>query len=312
MTEIEVKNLIGDQIEFCQLTKEEFSNLYYDKMKSVGWKPIVDSAHAHSVLVNDSIFGLKHEETIIATLASAKYPVLGIAYMGFYIVDKKYRHSGLGRYLWEQTASLLKKEGYTIEFDSPPELVPYYTSLGYKEFSSMTIRGLQDRSKLITLSESKKTQKIDAITLSKVIEFDKKIIPEENRSGFLPLWFNKKYTKTAALIENNEVAGYGVMSKQFVEGHEDPYSYIIAPVYAKTPSTATAIIQSLCLQAEEDEPIFMDTLDCHPAAIEVAKSLGFEEIFPAHRLSSIGKLGEQRKKTILQVYAISSHAYAPL
>lgn len=103
------------------------------------------------------------------------------------------------------------------------------------------------------------------------------------------------------------VQGYGVISKQFTDGHDSPYSYIIAPAYAKTPEIGAATIQSLCLTPKTDEPIFMDTVNCNSAAVDIADSLGFEAIYSAHRLSTTGKLDSQRKHIISQVFALNSH-----
>ena len=311
--QLKVKELIGHQITFCHLTEEEYAKVYYNRMKSVGWKPIVDSIAAHCILAKNGLFGLKYNDSIITTISASKYPELGIAYIGFYITNEEWRHTGLGRYLWGKVMSLIESEGYTVEFDSPPELVPYYTSLGYKEFSSMTIRTLENRSKLTRLQQSSENiQPIDASNLEAAIRFDQTILPESNRTDFLPLWINKEHTTALAYIEGEVVLGYGVISKHFVDGHDSPYSYIIAPVYAKTPEVGSALIQSLCLSVESDEPIFMDTLDCNSTAVDIANSLGFEAVFPAHRFSATGKLDTRRSEIISQVCAISSHGYAPL
>ncbi len=308
----EIKQLLGCEIQFCRLTAEEYVSCYYNKMQSVGWKPIADSMMAHHMLAQDGLFCLKHNSVIIATLSAAKYPTLGVAYMGFYTVDKEWRHLGLGRYLWQQVAAVLEKEGYLIELDSPPELVPYYASLGYTECTIMTMRGLQSREKLIAKNRLAAIKRIDSTNLKAVVDYDQTIFPEAKRAAFLLSWIEKKHTRAVAHFDGSEVLGYGVMSKHFVEGYKQPYSYIIAPVYAATPVIAASIIQGLCMSAEKNELIFLDTLDSQTEAVNIANSLGFEPIFPAHRLSAMGKLDKQHQKVMPQVYALSSHAYAPL
>lgn len=56
----------------------------------------------------------------------------------------------------------------------------------------------------------------------------------------------------------------------------------------------------------------MDTLNYLPTTSTIAKSLGFEETMPMHRLSASGSLDKTRGKIISYVYALSLHGYSPL
>ncbi len=302
----------NDDILFCQLSFSEYSAIYYQYMQKVDWNPIEDSMTAHYVLAKDSIFGLKHKNIVIATLSAAKSPAFGVAYMGFFIVDKQWRGLNLGKYLWKKTTAVLKQEGYIIEFDSPMELFSYYSSLGYKILSTTTIHRLKDNSGIATSSFNSALQEINQNNIQRVVDYDKSIIPNDNRQEYLYTWVNKKNTVGLCYIENNKVKGYGVMSKYVESASQHTLGYVLAPLYAESPEIAIEIIQTLCKQAKAYEPIYADTLNCSTSAAAIMKSLGFEEKMLVNRMSATGSLDQKRENIISQIYALSSHGYAPL
>ncbi len=83
---MDIKKLIeSKKITFCQMTEEEYAAIYYKRMNNQGWATIADSAKAHCVLAKNSIYALKYEKSIIATLSAAKSPAFKLAYMVFFI-----------------------------------------------------------------------------------------------------------------------------------------------------------------------------------------------------------------------------------
>ncbi len=312
-TIIKTLKIGNNEIEFCVLTESEYTSIYYDQMKKVGWKPIADAMKAHYILAKNSIFALKYKDTIIATLSAAKSPVFGVAYMGFFILDKEWASLGLGKYLWTKTANLLEQEGYVIEFDSPVELLSYYSSLGYKVFTTATMYMLAEHSRIDYSAINANIQEISPGNIADVIEYDKSLINNSNRETYLSAWFNKKHTIAVCYISNGNIMGYGVMSKHISrESNSDTYSYVLAPIYAKNPEVAAEIINALCSRANVNEPIYLDTLNFNPMAAAIVESLGFKAVMPINRMSASGTLGEKREAIISQVYALSSHGYSPL
>lgn len=308
MDSIKISN---NEITFCQLTEAEYASIYYDKMKSVGWRPIADSMKAHAILAKNSLFALKHNNTIIATLSAAKSPAFGIAYLAFFTVDKPWRGLNLDKYLRKKATALLTQEGYTIEFDSPKELLPYYSRAGYKVITMGAIYALKIAKHCHTIDVN--IREIDENNIAQVIAYDNSIIPNPNRKDYLQAWLNKKHTQALCYKHNDSIIGYGVMSKHIAsdsDTHTD--SYIIAPVYAKNSAVAIALIQALCKRADSNEPIYLDALHFNPDTTGVIRTLGFEEVFPFIRMSTSGNFDEKRKEALSQVYALSSHAYAPL
>ncbi|MCE3237025.1 MAG: N-acetyltransferase, family [Gammaproteobacteria bacterium] len=301
------------EIKFCQLTELEYTSIYYEQMKKVGWKPIADAMTAHYILAQNSIFALKHNSTVIATLSAAKCPVFGVAYMGFFIVDKEWRGLGLGKHLWKKTASLLKQEGYAIEFDSPVDLLSYYSDLGYTVLMTATMYMLKDQRHINASAINANIQDINRNNIADVIKYDRSIINNSNRKAYLSAWINKKHTMAVCYISNGNVRGYGIMSKHIANNssnHTD--SYVLAPIYAQNSEVAIEIIRALCSRANANEPIYLDTLNFDPAPAAAVRSLGFEEIMPINRMSDSGSLGDERELVISQIYALSSHGYSPL
>jgi hypothetical protein len=282
-------------------------------MKKVGWKPIADAMKAHYILAKNSIFALKYKDTIIATLSAAKSPVFGLAYMGFFILNKEWAGLGLGKYLWGKTVNLLEQAGYVIEFDAPVELLSYYSNLGYTVFTTATMYMLKDRNLIKYSAINANIQEISPSNIAGVSEYDRSIINNDNRKEYLSAWVNKKYTVALCYINNGTVMGYGVMSKHMSnESNSDTYSYVLAPIYAEKPEIAIEIIKALCSRANANEPIYLDTLNFDPTAATIVESLGFEAVMSINRMSTSGALGEKREAVISQVYALSSHAYSPL
>ena len=309
---LEALRIHNHEISFCQLSETEYSTIYTEQMKKQGWRPIADATKAHRILAKDTIYALKHKGEIVATLSSAKSPAFKIAYMGFFTVNKEWRGLQLGQYLWKKVVSLLNSDGYMIEFDAPQALQNYYENLGYKIATTGTIHVLKKLDQLDNIIDSGRIQEITQENIAKVVEYDYSIMPNDNREEYLTTWINKKHTNAVCYINNDTVIGYGVMSKHVGDNKNNTYSYILAPIYAQTAEIACEIIKHLCIKASTDEPIYLDTLNYNPLASALMKSLGFDEEMSFNRMSETGILDKKRTEIISQVYALSSHGYAPL
>lgn len=298
-------------VNILPLTEKEFSEQYYRHLWKVGWKPIVDAMAAYYALANGLIYGLKYRHQLIGTIAAVKTPGYGIAYIGFFIIDKKWRGKAVSNWLIKTLK--LKLDGYRFEFEAPNKLIPYYSKKGYKIITTTTTYSLKNLNKIKSICYEKNPciQDIDDRHLAAIIDYDFSIVPDSNRASFLYKWFNKQKTYAACYVMDGNVQGYGVIS-QFMQPDGTIDGYYIAPVFAKNSEIATCLILSLCHQVGFDQAISLDALDYYPEPAKVMEALGFEAIARSSRFSLSGKLeGKNRLASAAHVFALSSYTFSP-
>jgi len=117
---------------------------------------------------------------------------------------------------------------------------------------------------------------LNTLPFEQIEHYDQPFFPA-SRSLFLQDWFNQANSEALGIIENGQLAGYGVI-RQCRSGHK------IAPLVADRPELAESLFQALQASVPPSEPIYLDTPEVHEAAVALAERNGMVISFETARM----------------------------
>ncbi|MCF2139096.1 MAG: GNAT family N-acetyltransferase [Candidatus Lokiarchaeota archaeon] len=155
-------------------------------------------------------FILECDGTARAMIFSTKYKEF--TFIGNFIVEKEFRHKGLGRLLFSYAMnSLRSRRVKTIMLDSVPEAVPFYSSFGFKEIC----RSLRFNGKLPTLinPKPKNMHQITPDILESIINFDEQIFGS-SRKILLKEIYNRNPSTCFYQTQNGQISSYIMVERR--------------------------------------------------------------------------------------------------
>ncbi len=198
-------------------------------------------------------------------------------FLGFYIVKPQYRGRSFGLQLWDAAMAYLG--GRNVGLDGVVAQQGNYRKSGFK-LAYRNIRhqgegGGAEPSGLLDLS---------SVAFDEIARYDGTVFPAA-RPSFLRRW-----------IRQPQVAAFGVQGKQGLEGYgvlrACRRGFKIGPLFADDPHIAGTLFQGLASRVP-GQPIFLDTPEANPAAIELAKRHGMEPVFETARMYTKGSPAER-------------------
>ncbi|SDO12608.1 GNAT family N-acetyltransferase [Pseudomonas jinjuensis] len=200
-------------------------------------------------------------------------------FMGFFIVRPKYRGRGFGDRLWHERRERLiarLQPGATIGLDGVFEMQDYYAKGGFV-FSH---RDLRFRAEIPVRPSSTPVDVEDIVPLTDfsfedVLAYDRTCFPAP-RPAFLKGWIAQPEALALACRRDGRLAGYGVV-RSCREGCK------IGPLFADDSAAASALYWHLAGYAAGG-PLFLDTPENNPAAVELARRQGMTEVFGCARM----------------------------
>ncbi|MCY1339432.1 Acetyltransferase YpeA [compost metagenome] len=200
-------------------------------------------------------------------------------FMGFFIVRPKYRGRGFGDRLWHERRERLiarLQPGATIGLDGVFEMQDYYAKGGFV-FSH---RDLRFRAEIPVRPSSTPVDVEDIVPLTDfsfedVLAYDRTCFPAP-RPAFLKGWIAQPEALALACRRDGRLAGYGVV-RSCREGCK------IGPLFADDSAAASALYWHLAGYAAGG-PLFLDTPENNPAAVELARRQGMIEVFGCARM----------------------------
>ncbi|MCY1273679.1 Acetyltransferase YpeA [compost metagenome] len=200
-------------------------------------------------------------------------------FMGFFIVRPKYRGRGFGDRLWHERRERLiarLQPGATIGLDGVFEMQDYYAKGGFV-FSH---RDLRFRAEIPVRPTSTPVDVEDIVPLTDfsfedVLAYDRTCFPAP-RPAFLKGWIAQPEALALACRRDGRLAGYGVV-RSCREGCK------IGPLFADDSAAASALYWHLAGYAAGG-PLFLDTPENNPAAVELARRQGMIEVFGCARM----------------------------
>lgn len=235
-----------------------------------GWNPGLYDADCFYAADPDGFWvGLLDNEPI-SVLSAVKYGD-SFAFLGFYIVKPEYRGQGYGLQLWHTALESLK--GRNIGLDGVVAQQENYEKSGF-QFAYRNIRyeGVGG----IEVPHHSKIVKLKDLTFKAICAYNKAFFPDD-RTSFLQCWINQPESVTLGIMENSQLAGYGVI-------RVCQTGYKIGPLFADNKTFAEILFLALQSRVKAGTPIYLDTPEVNHKAINLAERYGMKIIFETARM----------------------------
>jgi ribosomal protein S18 acetylase RimI-like enzyme len=247
-------------------------NLALEWAAAEGWNPGLHDAECFYAAYPEGFFlGEFADGEPIGCVSAVAYDK-HYGFLGFYIVKPQYRGRGFGLQLWDAAMAYLG--GRNVGLDGVVAQQGNYRKSGFK-LAYRNIRhqgegGGAEPSGLLDLP---------SVAFDEIARYDGTVFPSA-RPSFLRLW-----------IRQPQGAAFGVQGKQRLEGYgvlrACRRGFKIGPLFADDPYIAGTLFQGLASRVP-GQPIFLDTPEANPAAIELAKRHGMEPVFETARMYTMG------------------------
>jgi len=255
-------------------TKKEVE-LMIDWARKEGWNPgLYDANCFYAQDPNGFFVGLLNGK-MVAAVSAVKYDKT-YGFMGFYIVDKKYRGKGYGMKLFQHAWDYLGNRNKAG--DGVVENLEKYAKVGLK-LAHMNARyqgfgtGAKEFNKYVV--------PLKEVSISKLIKYDTSVFGF-NRSKFLKCWINQPESFAYGYIKNGNSMGYGVLRKCF-EG------YKIGPLFADNQIVSNALFGALAGCISKKDKLFFDIPEVNKNAAAIVKKHKMERVFATGRIYTKGQ-----------------------
>ena len=195
----------------------------------------------------------------------------GFGFLGFYIVAPEHRGQGYGIQLWQRALEHL--QDHNIGLDGVLEQQANYRKSGFQ----LAHRNIRYEGRIDTPGrENPRLLPVDQVSFPDLCAYDRTVFPAP-REEFLRSWTALPQSKAVALVENEEIGGYGVI-RPCRQG------YKIGPLFASSAEAAEALFTSLTAHAEPGAKVYLDVPETNPQALELAERHGMTRVFETARM----------------------------
>jgi GNAT superfamily N-acetyltransferase len=278
----EIQTMSRDQVDFAvELAANE------------GWNPgLHDAAAFYNADPHGYFIGLLKGRPIGCILAPSYPTASGVPPFGFigcYIVLPEYRGLGYGIALWRHAMDYLTN--HNVGLDGVVEQQANYRKSGFKyTYCNIRFMSISQASSL----DSSGVVPINTVSLEVINRYDQRFFPA-HRQNFLEYWTKMPDAKGVAVVEGEQITGYGVMRK-CLEG------YKIGPLFADSAEIAETLFGSLSNYAEPGTSVYLDVPEINPAALALATRHNMSKVFETARMYT----GERPNIDIEGVYGVTT------
>lgn len=247
-------------------------DLVIDWAAQEGWNPgLYDADAFYNVDPNGFFIGLVDDKPVACISAVAYDKSFG--FMGFYITKPEYRGKGYGTQLWAKAMKYLKTQN--IGLDGVIAQQENYKRSGFKlAYGNVRYEG---KSKRIEKSDENIIN-LQEIAFDELLEYDNKFFPT-TRPKFLKDWINLPESSAFGILQNNKLAGYGVIRKC-------RQGYKIGPLFTDNGTLAENLFIKLNNTTEPESLIYLDVPEVNSAAVQLAKKHNMKVCFETVRMYS--------------------------
>ena len=257
----------SNQITIRQMRRDELDTLI-DWAADEGWNPGLDDAEVFWATDPKGFIAAELDGELAGGGSIVSYAGR-YGFMGFFIVRSDLRGQGLGNQLWherkQRLSARLDPPG-TIGMDGVYHMQHYYAKGGFESIGrDIRYEGLgrsTDVSASVVPLEKVRFELVDA--------YDQQHFPAP-RSEFLKRWIARPGGHAFGVLGDNRLTGYAVMRPCRV-GHK------IGPLFADNADIARDLLDALLAQIP-GEPVFLDTPEINPEAVQLAESYDMQEVF---------------------------------
>jgi GNAT superfamily N-acetyltransferase len=235
-----------------------------------GWNPGLNDAQCfHAADPDGFLLGLLGE-TPVAAISAVRYGQ-DFGFVGFYIVAPEHRGQGFGLRIW--SAAMQRLRGRTVGLDGVPDQQTNYQKSGFR-LACRNVRhqgfGGEKRPEHVRLKD------LSQLPFDAIAAYDRRFFPAE-RTRFLLEWLNQPGGAALGLLEDGRLAGYGVL-------RPCRSGYKIGPLFADHAEAAEDLFCALASEVPAEAPVFLDTPEANPAAMDLARRHGMAPVFETARM----------------------------
>lgn len=232
-----------------------------------GWNPGINDAQCFYNTDPEGFFTGELKGEPVACISAVAYDEK-FGFLGFYIVKPEYRGQGFGMQIWNAGMTYLGDRN--IGLDGVLAQQENYKKSGFKlAYRNIRYTGTAKGKAfkdIISLKE---------ISFNTLLEYDNKMFPV-SRPGFLKDWISQPDRIGYGILEENKLAGYGVLRTC----HN---GYKIGPLFADNAEIAEKLFLSLSKEVEGQQ-IFLDIPEINSSALELVSSYNMEKVFETARM----------------------------
>lgn len=235
-----------------------------------GWNPgLYDAGSFYAADSTGFLIGLLDAEPV-ATISVVRYGQ-SFGFLGFYIVAPAHRGQGYGLQIWN--AGLKYLEGRNVGLDGVLAQQGNYRKSGFMlAYRNVRYEGRGP----IKASKSSGIVELSRVPFETVEAYDRPFFPA-SRTQFLRSWIHQEGSRALGIMRGGVLAGYGVI-------RPCRSGYKIGPLFADGPDQAETLLAALTSQVEADAPVYLDTPQVNPAAVELAQRHKMMPVFETARM----------------------------
>ncbi len=261
---------------FRPLRREEL-DLALSWAAQEGWNPGLHDAEAFWQADPEGFHGMDWGGELIGCASTVVYEGR-LGFVGLFIVRPEWRGRGWGRAFWGHFIAAMQARLGPLggaALDGVFTMQPAYAASGF----AFTHRNLRMEGIGAPLAHSSPPEVCDAASLSleALLAFDREHFGA-SRPAFLDRWRSLSGGKALAWVEEGRIDGFGVI-------RPCRNGFKIGPLFARAPQKAEALFAALSAHAA-GQPLFLDTPENNPAALELAARHGLHEVFGCARMVS--------------------------
>jgi GNAT superfamily N-acetyltransferase len=241
-----------------------------------GWNPgLNDAACFYAIDPNGFFMGVLDGRPIAR--GSALIYDEHFAFCGLYIVERAYRGKGYGLALTQARLGHIGQRNAGL--DGVENMVEKYERLGYRT-AHRSVRYIFTPK--IAQNLLPEIVPVAQIPFAKLAAYDRRHF-FASRDRFLERWIRQPHAVGLALVDADQLKGYGVLRKCRV-------GYKVGPLFAEEPEIAEALFDALCNHAI-GEPVSIDIPEPNQAALRLAAKHDMRPEFACERMYLRGDPG---------------------
>lgn len=267
-------NILIMKYQIRLATRKEV-DLMVDWARKEGWNPGLHDAECFYAQDTNGFFVGTLNGKIIATVSAVRYDK-NYGFMGFYIVDKKYRGKGYGMKLFQRAWKYLGNRNKAG--DGVIENLEKYSRAGLKlAHYNARYQGFGTGTANLGLNVTK----LEKITFNKIAKYDEVVFGVKRRK-FLKHWINQSQSFAYGYVTDGNLLGYGVLRKCF-DG------YKIGPLFADGPLFANELFNSLTASISRKEKVFIDIPEVNKNTLDIVRKHKMKKVFATGRIYTQGQ-----------------------
>lgn len=234
-----------------------------------GWNPgIHDAGCFFSADPNGFFQGLIGDRVVV--VGSAVTYGAEFAFCGLYIVEPGWRGQGYGLQLTRARLEYVADRNAGI--DGVIENIPIYERIGYRiAYRNFRYRGTAVAAK----PAADNLRRLADLRFSDIEAYDALCFPAA-RSAFLEGWIQQPDSLSLGWLEGGRLGGYA-LRRRCLEG------YKIGPLFADNLQIAQQLLAGL-MHDVAGEPVYLDIPEINPAALQLVREHGMEQVFATGRM----------------------------